>query len=104
MHIRLSASDCELLQAVTECRILTTPQLAALLSRNGKSLNQRIGKLIAEGLLTHTTRGPGQRRGRPERVVSPTASGVELLQERGLIDPHMSSEVILVLQRYKRFH
>jgi len=74
---------------------VTTPQLAALLSRNGKSLHQRINQLVAEGLLADTARGPGQRRGRPERVVSLGERGVAILQERKLIDPQTPPEVII---------
>ncbi len=95
MRFRLTASDCEVLHMVAECRVVTTPQLAALLSGNGKSLNRRISQLVAQGLLTGATRGPGQRRGRPERVVSPTVCGVEVLQERKLIDTQLSCETIL---------
>ena len=95
MIFRLTANDCDVLRMVTECRIVTTPQLAALLSGNGKSLNRRISQLVAQGLLAYAARGPGQHRGRPERVVSPTACGVQVLQERKLIDPQMSCETIL---------
>jgi len=95
MRFRLTASDCEILRMVTECCVVTTPQLAALLCRNGKSLQKRIIQLIGEGLLADTARGRGQRRGRPERVVSPTARGVDVLQERKLIDAQMPSEAIL---------
>ena len=95
MRFRLTASDCEILRMVTECRIVTAPQLAALLSGNGKSLNRRIGQLVDQGFLTDATRGPGQRRGRPERVVSPAIGAVQVLQERGLIDPQARAEEIL---------
>jgi len=59
MRFRLTESDCEILYMVTECRIMTTPQLAALLSRNGKGLSKRISQLIAQGLLADAPRGPG---------------------------------------------
>jgi len=87
MRFRMIAGDCEILRMATECRIVTAPQLVALLSRGGKSLNRRISRLVDQGLLADAARGPGQRRGRPERVVSPAARGVEVLQEQGLIDP-----------------
>ena len=95
MRFRLTASDCEILRMVTECRIVTTPQLAALLSRGGKSLNRRIDQLVDQGFLADAPRGPGQRRGRPERVVAAAARGVEALQERRLIDPQVPTETIL---------
>jgi len=77
---------------VAECRLVTIPQLAALLSRNGKGLNKRISQLVAQGLLADAPRGPGQRRGRPERVILPTLRGIEVLQERKLIDPQMPNK------------
>ncbi len=95
VKLRLTTGDCDVLHRVTECRLVATPQLAALLSRNAKSLAQRLSQLVAEGLLAEAVRGPGQRRGRPERVILPTARGVEVLQERGLIDPQLSSEAIV---------
>ena len=95
MEFRLTASDCEILRMVTECRIVTSPQLAVLLSRGGKSLNRRISQLVDQGLLADAPRGLGQRRGRPERVILPAEHGVEVLQERGLIDPQVRTEVVL---------
>ena len=95
MRFRMTTGDCEILRMVTECRIVTTPQLAALLSRGGKSLNRRITQLVNQGFLADVARGPGQRRGRPERVVSATASGIRVLQERKLVDAGIPSEAIL---------
>jgi hypothetical protein len=86
MRFRMTASDCEVLHWVAECRLVTTPQLAAFLSRNAKSLTQRISQLVAEGLLAEVPRGPGQHRGRPERVISLTERGVQSLREREGID------------------
>ena len=70
MTFRLAPTDFELLQAIAESRIATAPQLAALLGRSAKSVRDRATRLIAEGLLEEVTRGRGQRRGRPERIVS----------------------------------
>lgn len=95
MGFRMTASDCELLSMVVEYRLITIPQLAVLLSRNAKGLQKRVSQLIAEGLLAETARGPGQRRGRPERVVSIREQGVQILQERKLIDVQMPLEVAL---------
>jgi len=95
MVFRMTVSDCDVLRTIMECRLVTIPQLAVLLSRNAKGLQKRLNQLIAEGLLMEMARGPGQRRGRPERVVSATARGVDVLRERGLIDPQVPTEVVL---------
>lgn len=83
MVIRLGSTDHEILRAVAECRIVTAPQLAALLARSAKGVRDRTTKLIAEGLLADVTRGRGQRRGRPERIVSLCESAVTKLKEWG---------------------
>ncbi len=95
MRFRLTASDCEILRMVTECRIVTAPQLAALLARSAKGVRDRTSKLIAESLLEEVTRGRGQRRGRPERTVSLGESAVTILKERGLVDARMRADDIM---------
>ena len=92
MNFRLAPTDGEILRAIAECRITTAPQLAALLARSAKGVRDRTTKLIGEGLLEEVTRGRGQRRGRPERVVSLCESGVTILKERGLIDAKIATD------------
>ena len=69
MTFRLAQTDHEILRAIAECRIVTAPQLAALLARSAKGVRDRTTKLIAEGLLAEVTRGRGQRRGRPTQTL-----------------------------------
>ena len=94
MAFKLTRADGEILRTLAECRILTSPQLAALLSRSKKGMRDRVRKLISEGLLTEVPRGRGQHRGRPERVVSLAKPAVAILRERGLIDPQVSYDDI----------
>ena len=89
MAFRLTPTDYEMLWIIAEYRIMTSPQLAALLSRSKKGVRDRISKLIAEGLLEEATRGRGQHRGRPERVVFLSKSAVMVLKERGFIKPQI---------------
>ncbi|MBW2021162.1 MAG: replication-relaxation family protein [Deltaproteobacteria bacterium] len=86
MAFRLAPSDYEMLQIIAEYRIMTSPQLAALLSRSKKGVRDRISKLIVESLLEEVPRGRGQHRGRPERIVFLNKPGVTLLKEQGLIE------------------
>lgn len=95
MAFKLTPADCEILRTIADCRIMTSPQLAALLSRSKKGVRDRVGKLITAGLLEEVVRGRGQHRGRPERVVSLHKPAVTILRERGLIDPHVPSNDIL---------
>ncbi len=105
MVFRLAPTDFEMLGRIAEYRIMTSPQLAALLSRSKKGVRDRMSKLIAEGLLEETARGRGQHRGRPERVVFLSKSAVTILtrtsrNQRGLdkrLTPH---EVSLLLRRH----
>jgi hypothetical protein len=78
-----------MLQIIAEYRIMTSPQLAALLSRSKKGVRDRVGKLIAQCLLTETARGRGQHRGRPERIVYLSKSAVTILKDRGFINPQI---------------
>ena len=64
MASRLTSTDYEMFQIIAEYRIMTSPQLAALLSRSKKGVRDRISKLIAEGLLEEAARGRGQHAGR----------------------------------------
>ena len=89
MAFRLTRTDYEMLWIIAEYRIMTSPQLAALLSRSKKGVRDRVSKLIAEGLLEEATRGRGQHRGRPERVVFLSKSAITILKERGFIKPQM---------------
>lgn len=95
MTFRLASTDCEILKAIAECRLLTVPQVAALLSRSPKRLSTRIHELAVEGLLEELTRGRGQRRGRPERVLSLRERAVEVLKERGFIDDQVPCEAVV---------
>ena len=95
MTIRLIPSDYDILLAIAECRIVTTPQLAALLSRSSKGVRDRATRLIAEGLLEELVRSRGRRRGRPERVVSLCESGVALLKERRLMDSKIPADAVM---------
>ena len=95
MALRLTSKDYEMFQIIAEYRIITSPQLAALLSRSKKGVRDRISKLIAEGLLEEAARGRGQHAGRPERVLFLCKPAVIMLRERGLIDPQVPSDDII---------
>lgn len=91
MAFRLGSTDFEMLRTIAEYRIMTSPQLAALLSRSKKGVRDRISKMIAEGLLQETPRGRGQHRGRPERVVSLSNSAIDILEEQGFIESQVAA-------------
>jgi len=95
MAFRLAPTDFEMLRTIAEYRIMTSPQLAALLSRSKKGVRDRIGKLITEGLLKEAARGRGQHRGRPERIVFLNKPGVTLLKEQGFIESQIPTSQII---------
>jgi hypothetical protein len=95
MAFRLTTTDYKMLQIIAEYRIMTSPQLAALLSRSKKGVRDRIGKLIAEGLLEEANRGRGQHRGRPERVVFLSKSAVTILREQGFIESQVPTSYLI---------
>jgi predicted HTH transcriptional regulator len=61
---RLASTDNEMLKIIAEYRIITSPQLAALLSRSKKGVRDRISKLIAVkkpiGVEDNTGVGPSE--------------------------------------------
>jgi len=95
MAFRLAPTDFEMFRAIAEYQIMTSPQLAALLSRSKKGVRDRISKLIAEGLLEEAARGRGQHPGRPERVVFLCKLAVTILKERGFIDSQVPNDDII---------
>jgi len=95
MPFRLAPTDLEILRAIAECRMMTAPQLAAFLNRSKKGIRDRIGRLISEGLLEEATRGRGQRRGRPERILFLSEPAIVILKERGIVDPEVRNDDIV---------
>lgn len=86
MPIRLNSQDLNLLASIAEYRILTVHQLSVLHQRNQQSLRRRLHSLEKQGLVQCDTGGFGRSRGRPKRLVFLLEGGVNLLQEKKILD------------------
>jgi predicted ArsR family transcriptional regulator len=72
---------------MAEYRMLTVTQLAAILQKSKQTVRRRINDLEKEGLVEVTGREFGRGRGRPENSLGLTEPGVDILKNRGLLDP-----------------
>ena len=94
MAFRLKAGDYKTLEAIAECRIVTITQIAALLNKKKQSIWRRLNELERQGLVIINQREFGHGRGRPEKVLSLSEHGVDILKERQLISTDISDEAV----------
>jgi len=92
MKLRLCRHDVAVLGSIADFRVLGMRHLAALHQRGVQVLRRRARALGTMGLVQITPRGIGERRGRPEGLVSLTEEGVDLLKARGVLHPDMPGE------------
>ena len=83
MIVRFKQSDLTVLAWVAEHRLLTVRQLAALSKQGVRATQRRLTSLARAHLLQVTTTGYGQKRGRPQQLVSLTPKGSERLRAAG---------------------
>lgn len=85
MPSELTPKELELITLIAEHRLLSTGQLARLRNRDGHRIRRAVIGLEKRGLVVvaHGGVGLGRDRGRPEKVLSLTASAVELLKAQG---------------------
>lgn len=96
MALQLNSHDHDLLVSIAEHRILTVRHLVALHGRNAAALRRRLGALEKAGLIRSDPRSLRARRGRPEKLLSLSEKGVELLKERALLDAGVHTDVVTV--------
>ena len=87
MTFRLNQMDIELLTSVADYRVLAVRHLLALHQRNPHALRRRLSCLEGEGLIRTWTRGYGEKRGRPELLISLRDAGADLLKSKGTLGP-----------------
>jgi len=79
--------DLDLLATVAEYRVLTPQMLATILGRNVRALRRRVSALMHADLLVADRRYPRFALGRPERMLSLSVRGAELLMELNILSP-----------------
>jgi len=85
MAFRLRLTDCGTLRYIADYRILTIPQLAAVLRKNKQAVTRRLADLEKAGLIEVTKRQSGRNRGRPENILGLSERGLDTLKEKNLI-------------------
>ena len=94
MAFRLKAGDYQTLESIAECRIVTVTQITALLNKKKQAIWRRLHELERQGFLQIDQRDFGHGRGRPEKVLSLSEHGVDVLKEKKILDTKISYEAV----------
>ena len=96
MSFRLKEKDCETLKNIAEYRILSVSQIAAMFHKNRQVVRRRLRELEEKGLIEVASYEFGRGCGRPEKSMSLTKCGVDLLKDKGLLCHEVPYEKVLV--------
>jgi len=94
MAFRLKASDYQTLVSIAECRLVTVTQITTLLNKKKQAIWRRLRELEKQGFLQMDQREFGHGRGRPEKVLSLSKLGVDVLKEKKLMDSDRPYEAV----------
>jgi len=94
MQLRLTKTDCEILAAIAEHRVLCIRHLAVLLQRNIQALRRRIRKLAEHGLIETASRALGNGPGRSEQFLGVASAGVQLLKEQRFLGRELPDDAV----------
>ena len=100
MAFRLIGKDCETLKCIAEHRILTVSQIAAMFYKSSQVVRRRLRELEGKGLIEVVSYEFGRGLGRPEKSMSLTERGVDLLKNKGLLCHEVPYEKVLVGKSY----
>jgi len=84
MTLKLQDRDYEFIKHLAEYRILSVPQLAAVLRRSEQVIRRRCREFKRNAII-QTNNDFGQDFGRPKSLFGLTERGVNLLRDKGLI-------------------
>ena len=85
---KITKQDINLLSFTAEYRFLTVKQLAALARRSDQVIRRRLRYFSSENLVLINERGLGHGPGRRENIVILTETGMDLLNDRGILSKH----------------
>jgi len=94
MASKLRTSDFKTLKHLSDHRILTMAQLAAVLQKNKPAVRKRVRDLRKEGFVEVRANELGQSFGRPESLIALTEQGAHNLKENKLIAEDVPYESI----------
>ncbi|RJR23651.1 MAG: hypothetical protein C4582_05310 [Desulfobacteraceae bacterium] len=101
----LRENDRELLASIAEHRILTSKQVTAIHRRSNQVIRRHLRKLEQQGLVLSATTGFGRKRGRPEKLISLTEKGANMVRAenpelKSLSTNHFTGENIRCLDHH----
>lgn len=82
MGFLLNKNDLALLASIGENRILTPTQIAAIQQKRKQVARRRLRALEIVGLIQANKQAQGRSRGRPEKLISLTEKGADLLRSK----------------------
>ena len=85
---KITKQDINLLSFTAEYRFLTVKQLAALARRSDQAIRRRLRYFSSEHLVLINERGLGHGPGRRENIVILTETGMDLLNDKGILSKH----------------
>lgn len=92
MAFRFRQTDFTILRWLADYRILTIPQLAAILGKDKQAMSRRIKDLCSEGLIESMQQNFGQSRGRPENLLSLSEKSFRILKNKQLLPEDLTYE------------
>ena len=91
---RLNRNDLALMVMIAQYRILNLDQLAVGSGGSKEAVGKRVKRLEKKGWLVPESRGFGRGRGRPEKLISVSPEGAQILREKDLLPRDICDEQI----------
>ena len=89
--------DLDLLRTIAALRVVTVHQLALLSGRKHDTLRRQLGVLQKQQLIQAGAIPVDGSRGRPEKILSLTSTGLKRLRDAGLDTPEIATEPVTML-------
>ncbi len=84
----ITEKDVRILSYIAEYKFLTVKQISALTRRSSQVIRRRLRHFSGEGLIFSNERGIGKGPGRREHIVLLTQTGMNFLNDRGILSRH----------------
>lgn len=91
---RLNRNDLALIAMIAQHRILNLDQLAVGTGGSKEAVGKRVKRLEKRGWLVPESRGFGRGRGRPEKLISVSPKGAQILRDKELLPRDICDELI----------
>ncbi len=95
MAFRLTRSDRETLACIAEHRVLVAKQITAIRQGNAQVTRRRLAALERACLVKAVAPRYGRSRGRPEKLISLTEEGIDVLRANGILGPDVPTHRVI---------